>query len=187
MVGHHPEGYIYKVMLKIQDQIEQEVHEMDNDLVIAFLQGINETDQEIDKWIRECINPEWTTINTIPAGEHWVKNKMTQSQYLASHEAQQRKKMDVESLVPKEFHDFIPTVFSEQPVGKLPTSKKYDHAIDLKPDFVPKAQKPFCLSPKEEEAITKFINENLKKGFIQPSTSDQASALFFVPKTDMSL
>jgi len=52
---------------------------------------------------------------------------------------------------------------------------------------VPKAQKPFRLSPKEEEAITEFINENLKKGFIRPSSSDQALALFFVPKTDMSL
>ena len=182
-----PKVNIYEVVLKIQDQIEQEVHKTDNDLVIAFLRGIDETDNEIDEWIQECINPDQTTINAIPAGEQWVKNKMTQSQYLASHEAQQRKKMDVKSLVPKEFHDFIPTVFSERPVGKLPTSKKYDHAIDLKPDFVPKAQKPFRLSPKEEEAVTEFINENLKKGFIRESTSDQASALFFVPKTDMSL
>jgi len=157
-------------VLKIQDQIEQEVHETDNNLVIAFLRGINETDNEIDEWIQECINHDQTTINAIPAGEQWVKNKMTQSQYLASHEAQQRKKMDVKSLVPKEFHDFIPTVFSERPVGKLPTSKKYDHAIDLKPDFVPllvpKARKSFRLSPKEEEAVTEFVNENLKKRFI---------------------
>ena len=175
-------------MLKIQDQIEQEVHETDNDLMIAFLRGINKTD-EINEWIQECINPDETTltINAILDGEQWVKNKMTQSQYLASHEAQQQKKMDVKSLIPKEFHDFIPTVFSERPIGKLPTSKKYDHAINLKPNFVPKARKPFHLSPKEEEAVTEFINENLKKGFIRSSTSDQASALFFVPNTDMSL
>ena len=85
-----PKVNIYEVVLKIQDQIEQEVHETDNDLVIAFLRGINETDNEIDEWIQECIDPDRTTINAIPAGEQWVKNKMTQSQYLASHEAQQR-------------------------------------------------------------------------------------------------
>jgi len=121
-------------VLKIQDQIEQEVHETDNDLMIAFLRGINKTD-EINEWIQECINPDETTltINAILDGEQWVKNKMTQSQYLASHEAQQQKKMDVKSFIPKEFHDFIPTVFSERPIGKLPTSKKYDHAINLKP------------------------------------------------------
>jgi len=108
-----PKVNIYELVLKIQDQIEQEVHKTDNNLVIAFLWGINKTEEEIDKWIQECIDPDQTTINAIPAGEQWVKNKMTQSRYLASHEAQQRKKMDVESLVPKEFHHFIPTVFSE--------------------------------------------------------------------------
>ena len=89
----------------------------------------------------------------------------------------------MEDLVPKEFHDFIPTVFSKRPIGKLPTSKKYDHAIDLKPDFIPKIQKPFRLNPKEEQAVTEFIEENLRKGFICVSKSEQASALFFVPKT----
>jgi len=50
-----PKVNIYEVVLKIQDQIEQEVYETDNNLVIAFLRGINETDNEIDEWIRECI------------------------------------------------------------------------------------------------------------------------------------
>jgi len=70
---------IYEVVLKIQDQIEQEIHETDNDLVIAFIQGINETDEEIDGWIQECINPDKTalSINAILDGEQWIKNKMT--------------------------------------------------------------------------------------------------------------
>ena len=49
----------------------------------------------------------------------------------------------IEEIVPEEFHEFIPTVFSERPIGTLPTRKQYDHAIDLKPDFVPYVQKPF--------------------------------------------
>jgi len=27
----------------------------------------------------------------------------------------------IEEIIPKEFHDFIPTVFSERPIDKLPT------------------------------------------------------------------
>ena len=57
----------------------------------------------------------------------------------------------------------------------------------MKPDFILKIQKPFRLSPKEEAAVDAFIDENLKKGFIIPSKSEQASALFFVSKTDESL
>ena len=108
---------------------------------------------------------------------------MTQSQYFTTQRAQEQQKLSVENLVPKEFHDFILMVFSERLIGKLPTSKKYDHAIDLKPNFIPKIQKPFCLNPKEEQAIMEFIEENLRKGFIRVSKSEQASALFFVPKT----
>ena len=105
---------------------------------------------------------------------------MTQSQYFATQRAQEWQKLSVKDLVPKEFHDFIPTVFSERPIEKLPTSKKYDHAIDLKPDFIPKIQKPFHLNPKEEQAVTEFIEENLQKGFIHVSKSEQASAVTYV-------
>jgi len=61
--------------------------------------------------------------------------------------------MKVEDLIPKELHDFIPTVFSECPIGTLPTRKPYDHAIDLKPDFKPIIQKPFHLDQKQNEAV----------------------------------
>ncbi len=92
--------------------------------------------------------------------------------------------MKVEDLIPKEFHNFIPTVFSERPIGVLPTRKPYDHAINLKPDFNPVIQKPFRLDQKQNEAVRTFIQENLDKGFIRPSYSPQTSVLFFVPKED---
>ena len=74
--------------------------------------------------------------------------------------------MKVEDLIPKELHDFISMVFSERPIGTLPTRKPYDHAIDLKPDFKPVIQKPFRLDQKQNEAVRQFIQENLDKGFI---------------------
>ena len=49
----------------------------------------------------------------------------------------ERASKSVEELILKEFHKFIPTVFSERPVGTLPTRKSYEHAIDLKPEYKP--------------------------------------------------
>ena len=46
-------------------------------------------------------------------------------------------------MVPKEFHEFILTVFSEWPIGTLLMHKLYNHAIDLILDFKPYKQKPF--------------------------------------------
>ena len=154
--------------MKIQDKIENDLYETDNDLTIAFLQGPDKSYEITDNWIQECLNPQDTSlnINSVPITDQWVQDKMTQSQYFASQRAQERQKLRVEDLVPKEFHHFILTVFSEWPVGKLPTSKKYNYAIDLKPNFIPKIQKPFRLNPMEEQAVTEFIKENLKKGFI---------------------
>ena len=112
---------------------------------------------------------------------------MSKSQFLALQKAKEWKAMKSEDLVPDEYKDFIPTVSSEWPIGQLPKSMKYDHAIDMKPDFIPRIQKPFRLSPKAGATIDAFINENLKKEFIVLSKSEQASALFFVSKMDESL
>ena len=167
---------IYEIIMKIQDKIENDLHKMDDDLTIAFLRGPDKSYEITDDWIQECLDPQDTplNINSAPLTDQWVQDKMIQSQYFATQRAQERQKLSVEDLVPKEFHDFIPMVFSERPIGKLPTSKKYDHAIDLKPDFIPKIQKPFRLNPKEEQAVTEFIEENLRKGFIRVSKSEQA-------------
>ena len=112
---------------------------------------------------------------------------MTKSQYLKNVEREQKRGKKVEDLISKELHDFIPTVFSECPIGTLPVRKPYDHAIDLKLDFRPVIQKPFHLDQKQNEAVQTFIQDNLDKGFIRPSHSSQTSALFFAPKEDGAL
>ena len=45
----------------------------------------------------------------------------------------------------------------------------------------------YPLTLKEEEALDTFLQENLEKGFIRPSTSPQASPFFFVGKKDGTL
>ena len=70
--------------------------------------------------------------------EEWVKSRMSHSQLFALKEEKTKKVKTVEEIVPKEFHEFLPTVFSEREPGKLPPRSAYDHKIDLKPNFIPK-------------------------------------------------
>jgi len=63
--------------------------------------------------------------------------------------------------------------------------KPWDHAIDLKTNFIPKDCKIYPLSPEEQKEQDKFFKENLRKGYIRPSKSSMASPFFFVFKKDL--
>jgi len=64
----------------------------------------------------------------------------------------------------------------------MPTWKIWDHAIDMKEGFVPKKGKVYPLLREEREEVREFIQEQLKKGYIQPSKSPQMAPVFFVRK-----
>ena len=78
-------------------------------------------------------------------------------------------------------------MFSEKTHNILPPHRPYDHAIDLKPSFVPKIAKVYPLNPKEQETCKAFIDEHLKTRRIVPSKFPQAAPFFFVAKKDGSL
>jgi transposase InsO family protein len=89
-----------------------------------------------------------------------------------------------EDLVPKEYHKYLKT-FSKKESERMPVRKPWDHAIDLKEDtFKPKKGRLIPLSPKEQEEVSEFVEDQLKKGYIRPSKSPQTSPVFFVPKKD---
>ena len=84
-------------------------------------------------------------------------------------------------MIPLELMDYH-DVFDKKKAEQFPEPQPWDHAIDLKPDFVPKDCKVYPLTPQEHTEMDKFINENLTKGYIQPSKSPMASPFFFVAK-----
>ena len=100
-------------------------------------------------------------------------------------EAQQEKpkQKTPEELVPKEYHKFL-KVFSKKESKRMLLRKPWDHAIDLKDTFKPKKGHIIPLSPAEQEEVTAFLDDQLKKGYICPSKSPQMSLVFFVPKKD---
>jgi len=70
----------------------------------------------------------------------------------------------------------------------MPLWKPYDHAIEFEKDIIlPKPAKVYLLSVSERSSLDLWIDEELRKGYIQPSTSLIAVPFFFVKKHDGSL
>jgi len=66
--------------------------------------------------------------------------------------------------------------------------KLYDHVIDFVEDtMLPKPAKVYLLSLAERNSLDTWIDEKLRKGYIQPSTSPIAAPFFFVKKYNGSL
>ncbi|KAI7137118.1 hypothetical protein KC316_g16709, partial [Hortaea werneckii] len=87
----------------------------------------------------------------------------------------------LQEQLPKPLHDFA-DVFSPQLADKLPPHRPYDHDIKL----VPGKDLPFGplygMSRDELTALREWLSENLRKGFIRPSSSPVASPVLFVRK-----
>ena len=83
--------------------------------------------------------------------------------------------------LPAAFRGYM-DIFSEKTPMKLPPSRSYNHAINLKNSFVPQWAKTYLLNSIEHQACKEFIKEHLKTGKITPSKFPQAISFFFVKK-----
>jgi len=66
----------------------------------------------------------------------------------------------------------------------MSTQKPWNHAIDLREDFIPRKGQIYPLSRTEKEEVQAFVESQLKKGYIRPSKFPQSSPVLFVPKKD---
>ena len=78
-------------------------------------------------------------------------------------------------------------MFDKKTAERLPARGVWDHAIKLKPNFIPEPSKTYPLSPAEDAELQTFLNENLEKGYIRPSQTPMSSPFFFVKKKDGKL
>jgi len=89
--------------------------------------------------------------------------------------------------IPEWLHEYG-NVFSKNKSERMPIRKLYDHAIDfVEGAMLPKLAKVYLLSLAEKNSLDIWINEELRKGYIQPSTSPIATLFFFVKKHDRNL
>ena len=62
--------------------------------------------------------------------------------------------------------------------------KVWNHAIDIKEDFVPKKRKVYLLLREKREEVHKIIKKQLRKGYIRLLKLFQIALVFFVGKKD---
>jgi hypothetical protein len=92
----------------------------------------------------------------------------------------------ITNIIPLEYHKFLP-LFSEMEANKLLPHCPYDHCILLKDGFIPPFGPIYSLSRTELEALRKWLEENLSKGFIHTSSSPAGAPMLFIKKGDGSL
>jgi len=75
-------------------------------------------------------------------------------------------------------------VFEKKQLERMPTRKVWDHAIDVKEEFVLRKGKVYPLLREEREEVREFVKKQLWKGYIRLSKSPQMAPVFFVRKKD---
>ena len=88
--------------------------------------------------------------------------------------------------LPSKYEDFG-DVFEKKNVDRLPEHRPYDYPIDLQEVVNPPFGPIYGLSELELLALRTYLDENLEKGFIQPSKSPTGAPILFVKKKDGSL
>ena len=95
----------------------------------------------------------------------WINAKGNMATELAIKENEKKAKLTNKELVPEDVHEFL-DVFDENKANRFPKSNMWDHKIDMKEGFKPKSFKNYNLTPEGQKELNKFLNKNLKKGYI---------------------
>uniref|UniRef100_A0A8C5LLF5 ribonuclease H n=1 Tax=Leptobrachium leishanense TaxID=445787 RepID=A0A8C5LLF5_9ANUR len=86
-----------------------------------------------------------------------------------------------------EIYEEYSDVFQSTGTDTLPPHRVYDCPIDLYPGSPIQFGRVYPLSEPELKVLKEYIDENLTKGFIRPSTSTAGAPIFFVGKKDGGL
>ena len=87
------------------------------------------------------------------------------------------------SVLSEEYHNLL-DVFSEKDSDTLSSHRKYDHKIILEERQRPGHSPLYKISPQELDAVKRYLNSHLAKGFIQASSALFSSPILFVKKLD---
>jgi len=177
---------------RIQQQMDQEINEAKKRRQERQMPKIVE-EEDKDALLNQTqltLNDDETAIITFITGqtdnELWINAKANVSTALASEQNLKKEEKTLDEMLPLELLDYW-HVFDKTTAERFPESCPWDHAIDLKDDFIPKDCKVYLFTVLEQAELDKFLKENLEKGYIWPSKSPMASPFFFVDKKDGKL
>jgi len=187
--------HVVDLMIEYQghhEKVTAEVTDLRKNALILGFTWLKHHNPEID-WVKGSI-----TMTHCPRHCHTVQDKRDFIQRIEKeekhiqyqvhamiHALELQVKMDetAEKLIPSQYHDYL-KVFSKAKSERMPIRKPWDHTIDMKETFMPKKGQIIPLFATEQEEVTVFLDDQLKKGYIHPSKSPQTSLVFFIPKKD---
>lgn len=116
--------------------------------------------------------------------DRMIEDKLAESMPRDDHDLRQK----AVNAIPSEYHDFL-DVFSKAESDDMPPYRpQVDHKIDVTGRPEDLGYSPlYKLSLEELEAARKYITENLRKGFIEPSDSPWAAPILFAIKANGGL
>ena len=105
-------------------------------------------------------------------------------QYQAEKEA--RAETNPKSVVPQEYYNFL-DVFSKKDLDTLPPHRKYDYQIQLEKKQKPGHAPLYKMSPKELDAVKRYLDSHLANGFIQASSASYSLPVLFIKKPERGI
>ncbi|KAI5121007.1 hypothetical protein M0805_005953 [Coniferiporia weirii] len=101
-------------------------------------------------------------------------NKVTTATTLAREHT--KPTLPLEIQIPSKYHEYL-HIFQKKAAECFPISQPYNHAIDLKTNFIPRDCKLYPLSPKEQLALDQFLKDNLHYRMLNEGTIKNAYPL----------
>jgi len=95
-------------------------------------------------------------------------------------------KEKVRKIVSQRFYKWL-KVFEKAELRRILVRKSWDHAINLRKDFVPRKRKTYLILKEEKEQVREFVKEQFRKEYIRPSKSPQTLPVFLVEKNSTRL
>jgi hypothetical protein len=90
-------------------------------------------------------------------------------------------------IVPREYEEYRELFQEKERSQSLPKHQPWDHEIPLEKGQTPKFMPTYRLTEQQLTELRKYLDQNLEKGYIRPSTSSAGYPILFVPKKDGKL
>ena len=130
---------------------------------------VEDEDELADKELVYMYEPGVSRITTTTLDEGLGKAIALLSIRKANNPAMELAQKANAETMPTEIPNYLKpyaSIFEKKAAERFPDERSYDHAIELKADFVSKDCKVYQLTSEEDRKLTEFLGENLKKGYI---------------------
>ncbi len=147
------------------------------------------TEEDVSLKPRTKRDPRIGRNDTCPCGSGTKYKRCCGSNTVKVCETQALTADDVKERLPSEYHDFL-DVFDRSEAEKLPPHREYDHKLEfIDEDSKSKLPKSriYPMSAHKLQEVKKYLDENLKRGFIVPSKAPFASPILFAEKPNGGL